>query len=477
MRKTIITTLLALSLIGCQDSLHSPRNYPPPIESQTRAEWMGGYENPQDRYERRRERRAIARAADADSAAGERNFALSWNDETSASPNRHPRTIASSTDPRVFRQQGPAPDSSWDDEANDLPRRAQSRAMARADDVRAFRQQRGPIADFSSDDQPDDFPRRRERRAIARADADWAFGQRGRDFDRSSFDAADLPPGFKTVTLTVGGRERSYLLYAPSKLQKGQPVPLVMVFHGGGGHALGIAKTTNMHQLAERNNFIVVYPNGTGAQGGRRLSWNAGSSPPQGYAENQNVDDVGFVRAVLQQVKQSYNIDPKRIYATGLSKGGMFVYRLACDLSDQIAAIAPVAGSLTYTQCRPERPVAVLHIHGGNDQNVPLEGGRGAASAQMANYPSALQGLDQWRKRNDCTGTPAQTTVTADTNRFSYGDCKSGGDVTYYIVQGGGHGWPGSQPKAKQRDRDIYISNQLNASEEIWKFFAAHPKP
>jgi polyhydroxybutyrate depolymerase len=475
MQKIIIILVLVLPLIGCQDSPRPPRNYPPPADFQARAERMGGYGGPESRYERRRERRAIARAQEA-AALGERDFAPSWNDATAAAPNRYPKTMADPGDARIFPRRGQAAEFSPDDQPDDFPRRGGRRAIARADDIPAF-PQRGQAAEFSPDDQPDDLPRRGGRRAIARADADWAFGQQGRGFGRSSFDATDLPPGFKTETLTVGGRARSYLLYAPDNLQKSRPVPLVMVFHGGGGNAQGIARTTNMHQLAARYGFIAVYPNGTGAEGNRRLSWNAGSTPPQGYAENQNVDDIGFVKAILRQLQQSYPIDSKRVYATGLSKGGMFAYRLACDLSDQIAAIAPVAGSLTYAQCRPARPVAVLHIHGGNDQNVPLEGGRGVASAQMANYPSALQGLDQWRRRNECATATAQTTVTADTNRFSYEGCKSGGEVTYYIVRGGGHGWPGSTPKPRQQQRGIYISNQLKASEEIWKFFAAHPKP
>ncbi|MBK8962178.1 MAG: PHB depolymerase family esterase [Candidatus Competibacter sp.] len=503
MQKTLVALSLAL-LVGCQDAPRHSRNYPSLADHQRRAERLGSYDSAPFAYERRLERRALR--AQENRAAREPNPVQAWNDKTSTSATLYPKSMAGPS--AVWNSPPPAlPDAFEDVPPTDLPRRADRRAFARADDVRAFPQrgqtpdhfvtdpsgddsmdelpgggrrafgQRGPAAGLPGDNSMDELPGG-GRRAFARADEeDWAFGQQSRGFGRSFGGNADLPPGFKTVNLSHGGRERSYLLYVPASLKTSRPTPLVMVFHGGGGHAAGIVRTTNLHQIAERHGFIVVYPNGTGAQQGRRLSWNAGSSPPRGYAENQNVDDVGFVSAILQQLKRSYNIDPRRIYATGLSKGGMFAYRLGCDLSDQLAAIAPVAGSLTYAQCRPSQTVAILHIHGGNDQNVPLEGGRGAYSAQMASYPSALRGLDQWRQRNNCAATPLQSSVTADTHRFSYQGCKNGADVTYYVVRGGGHGWPGSTPNAKQQGRGIYLSHQLSASEEIWKFFAAHPKP
>ncbi|HRC73767.1 MAG TPA: PHB depolymerase family esterase [Candidatus Competibacter sp.] len=509
MQKPIMALALALLLVGCQDTPRSARNYPPP-DYQRRAERLGPYDGARSPYERRLERRALR--AQENQAGREPASVQSWNDKSPIFSRPYPRTMAGPGDlrnvppptmadsfeedspagfprraerrgfarpdaARAFPQRGQMPEFSEDGSMDEWPRGGGRGGFARAEDSRAALQ-RGPAAERSGADLTEEAPRGGGPRAFARADEeDWAFGQQGRGFGSPLGGDTALPPGFKTVTLSHAGRERSYLLYVPASLPKGQPAPLVMVFHGGGGHAAGIVRATNLHQIAERHGFIAAYPNGTGAQQGRRLSWNAGSSPPRGYAENQNVDDVGFVKAILQQLKRSYSIDPRRIYATGLSKGGMFAYRLGCELSDQIAAIAPVAGSLTYAQCRPSRAVAILHIHGGNDQNVPLEGGRGAYSAQMADYPSALRGLDQWRQRNNCTATPTQTTVTADTKRFSYQGCKNGGDVTYYVVRGGGHGWPGSTPNARQQGRGIYLSNQLKASEEIWKFFAAHPKP
>ncbi|MBL8260537.1 MAG: dienelactone hydrolase family protein [Candidatus Competibacteraceae bacterium] len=529
MQKALIAILLALPLAGCQDS-RPPRNYPPPASFQTRAERLDPY-GPQAGYERRREWRMTNRAQANLAVSGPRAVPA-WNDKTLSSSARYPSAeLGPDIGPALPPPQGH--DAYLGDAPREFRRRGERRALARADGPRAMLQRGRPSEDIEeptidfppqsarTDDEPTDtpalprrgrsseefeepmadFPRRDARYArdseetgytaetagrnarYARdsEEEDWRFGQAPGQGFRGGSRFAELPPGFQTMTLTHGGRERSYLIYAPPELQtkrqNRQPVPLVLVFHGGGGNAAGIARTTNLHRVAEREGFIAVYPNGTSAQGGRRLSWNAGASPPQGYAEKQNVDDVGFVRTLLRQVQQTYPIDARRIYATGFSKGGMLTYRLACEMADQLAAIAPVGGTLTYAQCQPARPVALLHIHGSNDQSVPFAGGRGADSARMARYPSVLQNLDRWRQRNHCDAKPAQARVTADTERYTYQDCKSGGDVSYYLVRDGGHAWPGSELKPRQQARGIRTSQQLKASEEIWNFFARHAKP
>lgn len=510
MQKLIVALSLALLLIGCQDTSHNLRNYPPPADFRASVEGPEHFIAPPGGMDSGRERRARREAAYL--ASRESNPVPAWNDKTPstankgsgfAPPSNHsayypsptqsdPYAAAGSLDlPRrgerwrhggndypAFRQRGRFTEYSPEAMLDEVPRRGARRMPF--DNAAAFSQPRR----FSEppDEETADFSRYDTQRTLARADADeedWAFGQ-ARGLSRISR-LSNLPPGFVVKPLNYGGRERSYLLYVPPALQgkpqNGQRIPLVMVFHGGGGNAVAIARTTNMHQLAEQYGFIVVYPNGTSAQGGRRLSWNAGSSPPQGYAENQNIDDVGFVKTILGQLRASYAIDPTRIYATGFSKGGMFTYRLGCEMSEQFAAIAPVSGALTYSQCRPTRPIPLLHIHGDNDESVPLKGGRGAYSARMASYPSILQNLDRWRQQNHCDPKPLQTAATADTQGFSYQDCTSGGDVTYYIVRNGGHAWPGATLKPQQQARGIHTSNQFRASEIIWRFFAAHPKP
>lgn len=483
MRNILALIFLAVLLTGCQYS--TDRRNPPPANTS----WNDQNSAPRFPY-----RQALARADDPGDFSPGR---MAGNDPDMEDPGPPPnrrqlrrayrQALARADDSPGFGQ-GPLASDSADGEdpaywrqQNRLARRAYRQAQAHAEATSEIGQY--PVVSDAVDmndptpwDNRDNLPRRTYSQALARADSRYGFSQ-----DSAPSDARwgnDRLSSLKTVTLQSGGRARSYLIYVPSGYRAGQPIPLVLVFHGGGGNAMGIARTTNMHQLAEQYTFIVVYPNGTATQRSYRQSWNAGSSPPQGYAEEQNVDDVGFVKTILQQVKQSYAIDPNRVYATGLSKGAMLTYRLACELSDQFAAIAPVAGTLTYNSCRPTRSIAILHIHGSNDQNVPLEGGgRTPFSARNANYPSPLQGLNRWRQQNHCAASPTQTAVTADTARFAYSGCNNNAEVIYYIVRNGGHGWPGSIPKPKQRERGIYISNQLNASAEIWNFFAKHPKP
>ncbi len=302
-----------------------------------------------------------------------------------------------------------------------------------------------------------------------------AFRRPGR-LARGEGGLAPTANSLQTMTLMHQGRERSYLLYVPSSYQPGQGAPLMLVFHGGGGRAAGIANTTGMNQLAEQHAFIVAYPNGTGARSERKLTWNDGSNPPPGYAELQNIDDVGFIRQLLQHIKARYSINSRRVYAVGLSKGGMFAYRLACELSDQFAAIAAVAGVMTYSGCAPRQPVAILHIHGTADENVPLQGGQGRYSARSASYPPVMTGLERWQRFNQCAPTRRQNTIGADATGYSYLNCADGSEVTYYLVQGGGHAWPGAAPKRWQEQRGVRVST-LPASELIWKFFAAHTKP
>ena len=165
--------------------------------------------------------------------------------------------------------------------------------------------------------------------------------------------------GLTTVNISVGGSPRNYLLYVPKSLEPGAAAPLVVVLHGGGANAGKMAEHTGFPELAEKEGFIVAFPNGTtgGPKGGG--TWNTGSGKGMGKAEKREVDDLGFVKAMLAEIKAKYTVDPRRIYATGVSKGGMFAYYLACNMSDQFAAIAPVSATMVNPRCEPAQAVAV----------------------------------------------------------------------------------------------------------------------
>ena len=187
-----------------------------------------------------------------------------------------------------------------------------------------------------------------------------------------------------SARLTVKDQSRSYLLYVPPSLDSSQPVPVVFGFHGYTGTGPGFRDGTGFNAIADANGFLVVYPQG---EGGDR-SWNAGGCCAGARAAD--LEDVAFIRQIISDLKTIANMDPKRIYATGHSNGAMFVYRLACEMSDTFAAIAPVAGPLFYSPCKPKEPVSVMHVHGLADPAVPYAGGPYPGTPAWSSHP--------WRK-------------------------------------------------------------------------------
>jgi polyhydroxybutyrate depolymerase len=281
------------------------------------------------------------------------------------------------------------------------------------------------------------------------------------------------------ISILHDGLTRSALVCCPSPQDQDQRLPLLLVFHGGGGNARGVARSSKMHILAREEGFILAYPNGTPrTPKGKKRTWNAGSNPPQGRAELDGVDDIGFIGKLLDELCQRYPVDTSRIYAAGMSKGGMFTYRLACEMSHRIAAIATVAATQTYADCRPAEPVSVLHIHGTNDQAVPFSGGRGIYTANGTSYPPVMNGLEKWARTNGCTlKESAPQRVAPDTTRHRFGTGPSGAEVVWCLVDNGGHAWPGAKITKRQRRASIYVSKDFSASREIWNFLERHSKP
>jgi polyhydroxybutyrate depolymerase len=267
--------------------------------------------------------------------------------------------------------------------------------------------------------------------------------------------AATVPPGDSERVLIVDGMERSYLLHVPSDLAADQPVPLVFIFHGFSGTGESMAITTGFDDLADTYGFLVVYPNGTGPVGA--TSWNAGGCC--GYAESNNLDEAAFVRQIISDLQTGARVDPKRIYATGFSNGAFLTYRLGCEMSDVLAAVAPVAGVLLNNPCQPQHPVSILHIHGTADFSVPYAGSTTPAASGI--FESVQQSITTWVHLDGCPSTP-DLEQNGLTTHAIYAPCKSGTAVELYTLQGIGHTWP-----------PVAI---LPASQIIWNFFVAHPK-
>ncbi len=284
--------------------------------------------------------------------------------------------------------------------------------------------------------------------------------------------ATPAPSADSIRTLTFGGIERSYIVHIPSVYDGSHAVPLVLDFHGGGGNAETQIRTSNFESLADEKGFIVVYPNGNGRLGDRLLTWNGGTCC--GYAVANQIDDVGFVRALIADLQTIVKVDPKRIYATGLSNGGIFSYRLACDASDLFAAIGPVSGTLNYARCNPKEPLSVIDFHGTTDEHVPYDGGVGDKSLAGVPFVSVKDSIDFWLKFDQCPLTP-KTESFADVQHDAYSNCANGTAVELYTIVGGGHAWPGGNgPAWPGGDQP---TQTISATKIMWDFFAAHPKP
>jgi polyhydroxybutyrate depolymerase len=187
------------------------------------------------------------------------------------------------------------------------------------------------------------------------------------------------------------------------------------------------------------------------------------------------VDDVGFIRAVVTAVVKDNAADPKRIYATGISNGGMMAYRLACEASDVFAAVAPVSAIQDLQDCKPAQAVSVFHIHGEKDENVPIDGGVGKKALDQEGKqgrPPVQQSIDFWVKRDACAVTVRSQEPGVD--MVNYGGCESGTEVQYFKILDGGHSWPGGQRISILLDSP---SKSLNATDAIWYFFSLHSKP
>jgi len=245
-------------------------------------------------------------------------------------------------------------------------------------------------------------------------------------------------------------------------------VPVVLVLHGFAQPPMTMAGFTGLNETSDREGFLVVYPGGTGFP----VRWNSG-----GF-RGQSGDDVGYIRAVIDDVIGSAPVDSRRVYATGMSNGAMMCYRLAAELSDKIAAIAPVAGTMAIPEAKPRRPVPVIHFHGTDDSMVGYEGPGGKVPDGMT-FKSVDQSVRTWALLNGCP-EQAMTTTVPDTNRDDdctvecsvYGPGKDGAEVVLYTIRGGGHTWPG-----RKAARFLGASTlDIDASTLIWEFFQRHPK-
>ncbi len=289
-----------------------------------------------------------------------------------------------------------------------------------------------------------------------------------------SAEPEQLGPGDHSRTLQIEAQTRSYLVHVPPNYCAAKRTPVVLIFHGAGMNAALMQGFSGLNSKSDEAGFVAVYPNGTGA--GPFLTFNSGGVE-WGLVAKQP-DDVAFVSRLLDDLGTVVNVDPKRIFATGMSNGGMMCYRLAAELSDRIAAIAPVAGTMAAAEAKPKRPVPVLHFHGTEDRLVPY-GGPDQRVPKFLTFKSVEDSVTTWGKLNGCREEPlieelpdAADDGTKVTRKTYCAD--NGAEVILVTVTGGGHTWPGREPRIGLIGRS---TRDISATDMIWEFFGRHPMP
>ncbi|MBV1774693.1 prolyl oligopeptidase family serine peptidase [Burkholderiaceae bacterium DAT-1] len=288
----------------------------------------------------------------------------------------------------------------------------------------------------------------------------------------ASTQAQDLA-GDQERTLRVGGERRTYRLHVPRGYQPHHAAPLVLALHGGGGSASYMADDANYGLISksEQSGFVVAFPNGySKLPGGKFATWNAGGCC--GDARDRQIDDVAFLKAVVADIKSQLAIDARRVYAIGMSNGGMMSHRLACDAPEVFRAIASVAGTEATVSCQPRQSVSVLHIHALDDDHVLFNGGAGPDAfrdeSKVMEFVSVPETIVRWVKREQCAATPARILQVAGAYCDRYSACADGNTVQLCVTETGGHSWPGAQSTRRGKQAP---SQAISANEVIWYFF------
>lgn len=272
--------------------------------------------------------------------------------------------------------------------------------------------------------------------------------------------------------INMHGTKRAYLLETPKSAAT--PFALVIVLHGGGGNAANAVKMTGFDKKARISGFVAAFPEGS-TQFGNLRTWNAG--PCCAYASEHDIDDLGFLDALIDDISARLLIDPQRVYVTGMSNGGMMAHRAGVHLSSRIAAIASVVGAVFGHEPLPLQPVSALMINGALDEVVPMSGGMGDDASRRQPiktqpYAPSTDQLSFWAKVNGCSSMPQRVEGSLVIVR-SYEDCKAGTAVRFFEIKDNGHAWPGGHKGNIFADAP---SHALNATDVIWDFFKEHPK-
>ncbi|MCB2225027.1 MAG: polyhydroxybutyrate depolymerase [Actinobacteria bacterium] len=283
--------------------------------------------------------------------------------------------------------------------------------------------------------------------------------------------APPLPGVVEGAMATPDGRERTYRLYVPPGLAEGEAVPLLVALHGGTGSGAQFAENSGFDAVADREGFIVVYPDGTPIAGTRALVWNGGACCGPAREDLQDVDDVGFLSALIEALVAGYPVDADRVYVTGHSNGAIMSYRMACEAADRVTAAAFQAGTIEIGDCDPARPISVLAIHGTGDTSIPIDGGSGQGLTQHP-FASPQESIATMARLDGCDATPVESVdpENPDVTHRVWSGCDGGVTVELLLVEGASHSWMGHP--APRFLAEPYAD--LDASATVWEFLAAH---
>jgi polyhydroxybutyrate depolymerase len=273
-------------------------------------------------------------------------------------------------------------------------------------------------------------------------------------------------PGDYRFSFTSGGIARNYLVHVPKSYRPGQPAPMLMALHGGGGDAAFQADDSKYKLISasEKYGFVAVFPNGYSRfRNGMLATWNAGSCC--GAAQKNNSDDVSFLREVIHRVERQARVDPRRVFVTGMSNGAMMSWRLACE-APEVRAIAPVEGTDNTASCRPAHPVPVIEFHAADDDHVPFNGGVGVGPSHV-DFVSVPATIAKWVAID--RAAPAATRVlTVPGAHCDLHEAQRGSaPVELCVTDTGGHSWPGGGTQQGRKQPSMAIS----ANDVMWRFF------
>lgn len=282
-------------------------------------------------------------------------------------------------------------------------------------------------------------------------------------------------------TLSHGGLKRTYTLYLPHSYDGKTELPLLILLHGGGGTGRRLMNFTGFDKIAKESGLIVVCPDGV------ERHWNDGRQDTGHRAQDQKIDDVGYIRQLLDTLSNELKIDKTRVYVSGISNGAMMTYRLGLELSDRIAAIGTVVGALPEPFSKLEwkgRPVPAIIINGTKDPLVPFEGGEVHFYRKtMGKVISVPDTVAFWVKHNQCNIEPHFSDLQLNglksgltVRKTVYANCCDGADVEFYAVEGGGHTWPRDSLLSQYLPVAVIgkACRDMDSTELIWDFFKRH---